>query len=350
MMRPRLLAPLVIATALQMALSNFAFAQTSQSSADENARARELFRQGAAAMKEGKFQDARKALQQVWIIRQSYDVAAILGQVELELKAYRDAAEHLDFALRNLAPRESAETLANIKTGLVSAKQHVGELRLTVNEARVPITLDGKDVGSSPLASSIFVEPGSHVVRAQLSSDRVASQTIQAVSGNAYTVELTLPVESASTPIAPSSGLGEPPHPPARPDNVSDAPSIVPVVVGGSIVLAGLGLGIGYRVAASSKFDDLQALQEKNGPNGCNTGAAASADCDAAKSAGESVDVRRNISTASFVVAGAALVGTAVYWLWPRSSTEAAAARRPIFSVSGAPAPHGGSLFVSGSF
>jgi len=350
MIRPRLLAPFLIASALQVAVPNFALAQTTQVSADENARARELFRQGAAAMKEGKFQDARKALQQVWTIRQSYDVAAILGQVELELKAYRDAAEHLDFALRNLAPRESAETLANIKTGLASAKQRVGELRITVNEAGVPLTLDEKDLGSSPLPTSIFVEPGSHVVKAHGRFDRVASQTIQAAAGSAYAVELTLAAEKASTPTVPSSGLGEPSLPPPRSEDAHEGPSMVPVVVGGSIALVGLGLGVGYRVAASSALDDLQALKEKNGASGCNTGAAASADCDAARSAGESVDFRRNISTASFVVAGAALVGTAMYWLWPRSAAESAAGRRRTFSVSGAPAPQGGSLFVSGSF
>jgi hypothetical protein len=122
------------------------------------------------------------------------------------------------------------------------------------------------------------------------------------------------------------------------------------VIVGGSIVLIGAGLGIGYRVSASSKNDDLHALQEKNGSNGCNDGSAAPTDCDAAKDAGESVDSRRNISTASFVVAGAALVGTAVYWFWPRSSTATAAGGGRTFSVSGAPAHHGGSLFVSGSF
>ena len=96
MIRSQFLAPLLTACALQLALPTTATAQTTQASADETARARELFRQGAAAMKDGKFQDARKALLQVWTLRHSYDVAAVLGQAELELKAYRDAAEHLD--------------------------------------------------------------------------------------------------------------------------------------------------------------------------------------------------------------------------------------------------------------
>jgi hypothetical protein len=121
------------------------------------------------------------------------------------------------------------------------------------------------------------------------------------------------------------------------------------VIVGGSIVLIGAGLGIGYRVSASSKNDDLETLKQTIGNSGCETGEAAAADCEAAHDAAQSVDTRRNISAAGFVVAGAALVGTAVYWFWPRPQHDRAA-QKSTFIVSGGPTTHGGSLVVSGSF
>lgn len=348
MIRSRFFALVLAAAALQLALPNAAVAQTTQVSADESARARDLFRQGAAAMKDGKFQEARKALLQVWNMRQSYDVAAVLGQAELELKAYSDAAKHLDFALKNLAPRESADTLANIKTGLATAKQHVAEVRLTVNESSSRIFVDGSEAGLSPLVGSLYLAPGQHLIEARLDSDRVAKQSLRASSGTTYTVDLTVPAPTTG-PSVPGSGLGSPdPAPPQTVDRSDAGPSIVPVIVGGSIALVGAGLGIGYRLAASSKEDDAQTLKRTIGNSGCMTGAA-NADCKAALDAARSVDTRRDISTAGFVVAGAALVGSAVYWFWPRSATERTSQASHLL-VTGAPTPSGGSMFVSGSF
>lgn len=349
MIGSRFLASFLAATVLQVTLPNVVAAQTTQASADEGAKARELFRQGAAAMKDGKFPEARKALLQVWTIRQSYDVAAVLGQAELELKAYRDAAEHLDFALKNLAPRESAETLANIKNGLATAKQHIAEVRLTVNEPNARITIDNTDAGVSPLSGSLYVAPGQHIIQAHLDTDRIAKQTIQASSGSTYTVELTVPPPPVSGPSAPGSGLGAAAPAPKQPaDRIDTGPSLTPVFIGGGLAVVGAALGIGYRISASSHYDDLQTLKEKNGADGCKNGTALPADCSAQQTAADSVDSRRNISTVSFVVAGAAAVGTALYWFWPRSSAERAAAAN--FVVSGAPAPHGGSIVLSGSF
>ena len=101
----------------------------------------------------------------------------------------------------------------------------------------------------------------------------------------------------------------------------------MPAVVGGSLALVGVGLGRGYRLAASSKQDDVNALREETGSDGCATANPPGA-CDDLKSAADGVDMRRNVSTAGFVVAGAALVGTAVYWLWPRSKREATASQQ----------------------
>jgi len=186
------------------------------------------------------------------------------------------------------------------------------------------------------------------MIEARLGTDRVARQAIQAAAGSAYTVELTVPPPPVSGPSSPASGLGAPP--PAEPDDGSDAgPSLTPVFVGGGIALAGAALGIGFRVSAASKEDEVTVLQQRNGRDGCKTGTASAADCEAVKGAADSVDSRRNISTVSFVVAGAALVGTTVYWFWPRSPSERNA-RRSNLLVSGAPAANGGSVFVSGSF
>jgi len=348
MIRNRSLVPLLIAMASLTALPSLSLAQAPQAASSENNdRARSLFRQGAAAMKDGKYADARKALQEAWNIRRTYDVAAILGQAELELKLYRDAAEHLDFALKNIAPRESAETLEKIKTGLQTAKQHVAELRVSVSEPNAQVTVNGHQVGTSPLASSLFVASGPQTVEARRHSDGVAIQSVEAAIGSSYSIDLVIPEHK---PGSPASGLGSTSATTILPSDRSEQPSLVPVFIGGGLALAGAAIGIGYVVAASSNKGDVDAFQSKNGPDACSTGAAAASECEAQSRTAERLDSQRNVSTAAFVIAGAAAVGTAAYWFWPRSSPNARAARPSRLLVTAAPAGVGGTVFVSGSF
>jgi len=89
-----------------------AAAQTKASAADgDETRVRSLYRKAAAAFGAGKYEDAQVLLLEAWHLRRSYDVAAALGQAELELKRYRDAAEHLQYAVKNFAPVKSEKNL-----------------------------------------------------------------------------------------------------------------------------------------------------------------------------------------------------------------------------------------------
>jgi hypothetical protein len=322
----------------------------------EEDRRRTLYQQGKEAIRAQRWVDAKNKLTDAWTIRPSYDVALSLSQAEFNLDHFAESAQYLAYYFRNVSAKENENNLANAKQAFEAAKAKVGSVAVTAPRG-AEILVDGKVVGTAPMDTNAFVRPGERIFEARLGEAKT-QQEVQAVAGQEQQISLKFaepsnsvgPAASASTTTV-DAGLPEGPSAPPSPVERSDTPSsVVPLIVGGSIVLVGAGLGIGYRVAASSKFDDLQALKKRNGANGCNTGAAVAADCKAASSAGESVDARRNISTASFVVAGAALVGTAVYWLWPRSSTASAAAGRRSFFVSGAPAPHGGSLFFSGSF
>jgi hypothetical protein len=298
-------------------------------------------------MKDGKYTEARKALLEAWSLSRTYDVAAILGQAELELKLYRDAAEHLDFAIQNLAPRESAETLEKIKTGLQSARLKVSELRISVNKPSAVVLVDGQEVGKSPLPGSIFVDVGPHKIEARLDSDCVDSQEITTAMASAYPIELEIPQR---TPPAPGSGLGALPPPNSQP-NQSDttSPSLVPLFVGGGVAVVALGLGIGFRVASGSSHDRFVELQESLGRDGCQD-SANSSECADLKDAVDSTDFRRNFSTGAFVVGGVAAIGTAVYWFWPRRSARTSIDSAQALRFNAYADATGGAVWVGGDF
>ncbi|MCA9599611.1 MAG: tetratricopeptide repeat protein, partial [Myxococcales bacterium] len=69
-------------------------------SAADDERAVQLFNQGRDAIVRNDFNKAYAALSEAWKLKQSYDIAALLGQSELQLGKYTAAAEHLSASLR----------------------------------------------------------------------------------------------------------------------------------------------------------------------------------------------------------------------------------------------------------
>jgi hypothetical protein len=280
--------------------------------ADDNARARVLLREGIDAFKAGKNEEAATALSGAWAIRQTYDVAASLAQAELALKRYRDAAEHLDYCVSHFSPMDSEQKLQQVKAGLDDAKTHVATLKVSVDRAGAEIHIDARVVGTSPLAASVFVEPGAHTLEARLGGDKV-SQILTFEAGHEYPVTLRLGVAGVS--LSPS------------PRAANDDRSIVPVIIGGTVAAIGAAGLITFGIAASSNTDKMKQLRAQNGAFGCNDGTASAGDCAAERDAADSHDKNRNLAVASAVVGAIGLVSIPVYWFWPRDDAAQTASR-----------------------
>lgn len=281
-------------------------------------RPRVLYRQAEAAFAAGKVDDARHLLLEAWSVRQTYDVAAALGQAELELKLYRDAAEHLDFAVRNFAPLESEVALDGVKNDLRAAKSQVAEVRIAVNEPGATVSVNGKAVGQSPLAASVYLDPGNHAFGAKL-ADRAQDKRMALARGGSYDLQLVIPPASALPPDA------------ATANNKNYTPPIITAVAGG----VALGTGIALLVMAGSKDRKREDMLDSiPGMSRCGTGAPSPSDCseveDLAKSA-------LHFRTGAYVSFGAAIgAGVATYLLWPKDSPKSARLFRaiPVYSLT----------------
>jgi len=343
MKRFAMLRSLHLAVALALACATSSLCQAQQTadapSADDNTRVRALFRKGVAAFTSGKNDEAAKILREAWSIRKTYDVAAALAQAELSLKDYREAAEHLDFCLSHFAPIESEQTLQQIKGAFADVKTHVAALKITVDHEGAEVHVDDRNLGTSPLEASAFVDPGVHTLVARHGGDQV-TQTVQADAGKEYPV--TMKFGAAKTVQA------SPPAGSSASDSASsNGPSIVPVIIGGAVFVVGLAGAIGFEVAASSKADSASSLRAHTGPSGCADGTASSSDCSALHDAQRGKDRDHNWAAAGFVLAGVAAVATPIYWFWPRSNSTTSQAR--VWFHAGA-SPAGGNVWLSGQF
>jgi hypothetical protein len=334
-----LLVPLLLSQGAP-ALAAGAASDSQGEPAEENAHVRALYRESATLFKSGKSAEARQKLLEAWAIRQTYDVAAALAQVELDLGLDRDAAEHLDFAIRHFAPIESEQTLAQAQQAFDAVKRRVATARVAVDQDGATLLVDGAPIGTTPLPSPVFLAPGSHTLEARLAGN-VVSRTVLAAAGEEQRIELTLGATSVAA-AAPPPG-----------DSVTETSerSVVPLIVGGATFAVGIGMGIGFQVAASSHDDDAAALREKVGHSGCYESSALAADCAALSSAVEAADRDRAWSTGGFVLAGVSLVATTAYWfLWPESAPTKTGTRSPSVHVMGGALPGAGQLLVNGEF
>jgi tetratricopeptide (TPR) repeat protein len=292
-------------------------------SPDDNTRLRALFRDGVKAFEQGKNEEAVRILREAWAIRQTYDVAACLAQAEIQLKRYRDAAEHLQFGLNHFAPVESEQTLEQMRAAFADVKTRVATLQIKVNRAEAAIQIDDRALGVSPLTVPQFSDAGVHTIQAS-SNGETASVVINVQAGSEYPVELRFTTAATKQPAA------------ANVPSTEDKRSLVPVVVAGTAAVIGTAGLIGFSLAASADAETLAHLKDKNGTSGCADGTASAADCGAQLDAARSHDTHKNLAVASAIVGGVGLVAIPIYWFWPRAGHTAESAHGNGFRMRGA--------------
>lgn len=152
-------------------------------------RAERLNLAGKRAYREGRDEDALRALQQAWALHKAPRFAANLALIELRTGRFLEAVQHFTYAIEHAPPDITPQQRASIVEGLAEAKQHVSTLVLQVEPEGAEVLLDGQVVGVAPISSEVHVQPGSHVIAARLGA---VEETITIQSAANTTVRRTL--------------------------------------------------------------------------------------------------------------------------------------------------------------
>jgi len=205
-------------------------------------RARSLAREGTNLFAQGDARGGEAKLEEAWALKKTADIAGNLGSVELELKEYDRAANHLSYCERHLpvsTPKEQREAL---HAQLAEAKTHVAALVLDVVPGGVEIDVDGENIGRAPLEGPLYVNPGSHRVIAKLDGLVTKEIAFTVIAAEEKHQALALdPVKQHTTPIV---------------ERRSPMPGAMMIGVGGAGVLVGATL-LGLTVP---KENDARAL------------------------------------------------------------------------------------------
>jgi tetratricopeptide (TPR) repeat protein len=315
--------------------------------ASEEEKAGELRKQGNALSREGKLAEAVDAYRVSFALRETFATAANLGNLELKLERYRDAAEHLAFALR-VAPADATATVVEaLKKSLAEARTHVSALRIRVNVAGAEVTVDGMRISARDLDFEVFVEPGAHTVAAGRAGYAAAERTASTTPG------LLLEVELALAPLPPAQATPTSPTHPA-PEGAEGKRIRVPLLIGGaSAATLGTVLGAVFTVVANTKSSQAAALRgslvARAGGPACGPPSPENApDCGKLYGTLTSQSTFANAAAWSFIASGAVALGTGAYALWPvvRGKRPAAASVHALPTLSA----RSGGIVVAGEF
>ena len=335
--------------------------------------ARERFKEGVGYFDKKDFAKARVAFLQAYALKKHPAVLLNLAQSELRSGHEADAAKHFAQYLREHQDATEAER-QGADTGLTAAKALVGEVALDVDATGAEVYVDGDLEGQAPLPGSVYLTPGSHELQAR-KDGKTVSGTVNAVAGQSTTLRLTL-TRPANKPAGPTpeapppEASGEPPVETAASSRQAFFPWLTHTpgaMIGVGLTGAGLIGGGAFVFSFRSSYSAADSVAAKIADKAVNTdgkvdangkptstgactnpeawlatsnnwknktvaerqGRAAEyvANCNKYTSNVKSGDTFKTLAIVSFAVAGAAAVGTIVYYFADSKQVGSAAAR-----------------------
>jgi hypothetical protein len=169
--------------------------------------ARAHFKQGVQLVREGAYEAALVELKRAYELSPDYRVLFNIGQTALQLNEYMEAIEAFEAYLEQGGSRIEPERREAVEQNLVELQKRVAALTITVDADGAKISIDGRQVGTSPLEGKITVNVGRHQVSATASDGATVSQEVEVAGGDARTVRLELPRAARASTAQESSDV-----------------------------------------------------------------------------------------------------------------------------------------------
>lgn len=282
-----------------------------------NDKVKSIYKQGVEATKRDDWATARQHFLDAWKLKKNEQIAANLGWAEFKLGMYRDAAEHLHYFLKNPPAGTPPEEQKRIQDMFEQVRKQVGALKINVNVEGATVFVDGRVIGCSPVAQTVFVEPGEHSVEARMDGYE-ASREVKSFQAGGPDQELKLTLEKAAA----EPGSAKPPKP-IDADKPNKTVIIVGAVLGGA-GLIGTGIAAGFAISHDREMTRLYKLAEASNrgeTNECNS--PNYGQCEKKYyEAWESWSTTGNIAINAGIITGVVAAGVLTYAFWPRKSKE----------------------------
>ncbi|MFT3770220.1 MAG: hypothetical protein QM820_32730 [Minicystis sp.] len=251
------------------------------------------------------------------------------GKLAAALREYRETARRAE------AARDARGEFARQRAAALDARVPKLLVRLVAPAPGTEVRRDGERWPASAIGAEIPVDPGPHEIT--VTAPGRVEQRVRVLAKEGAVVTVDVP---ELAPVAPAA-IACPPPPPETAAQRLGARLPAAIVTGG-VGLVGLGVGIGFGVAALNKNVASNTLHDT-----CKLPGAAPGACAAGRDARDAAYRAGTISTVGFGVAAAGAGVAAALLLWPRDKATPARAGLSVTPLVGT---DGGGALVRGRF
>jgi len=231
---------------------------TSGAQAGPKEEARERYDRAMELVKEQDYQSALIEFQRAYELEPNFQVLFNIGQAHVALGRPIEAIDALTRFLSDGGAAVSSEQRKRTLDEIERQRAFVGEIILTVAPPGALVTVDGREIGKSPLPGPVRVGIGSHRVSVTAEGYVPFEKSLTVAGKDRKELAVQLAAVPAGGANAPSTVV--PPN--ESPDALREAPRRSPVlayVVGGT-GLAFAGVGAAFGVMALGKDKDIERL------------------------------------------------------------------------------------------
>lgn len=300
--------------------SSLAVAQQQPTGDVARLRATETFRQGVEAFDRRDFEAARVAFLQTLALRPNEPaVQRNLGLSEIYSGHYLDGARRLARVLQTTR-QGSSEERTRMQDSLKKAEQHLQRLTVEVDVDGADITIEGTELGHSPLPFAWYLAPGPYDVR--VSKPGYQSWAHSGVGQAGRADHLRIVLDRIDADPAPAAPLVAPAPPAPEPDSAPRRRGGVnPWLVAGGAVLsaAAIGSGVTFTILADDNEEKATRISRRvqTGGGTCDPRRGpVAAECPTIDSALEQHDRQANYALVSYAAGATLGVLTIVYALF----------------------------------
>jgi hypothetical protein len=171
----------------------------SRAAAADAEKAEQLIREGNALRRQHQDARALQLFQEAYEISRTPRSAAQLGLAELALGYWDAANEHLTDALTSGRNSWVAEKRHVLEAAQSEARSHLASLTVDGSPAGAEVLVNGKSVGTLPLATPVTVNEGRVEIEVRASAYK-SDHRVLTVQGNSHT-ELNVNLQPAAPPV-----------------------------------------------------------------------------------------------------------------------------------------------------
>jgi hypothetical protein len=154
----------------------------------------------------GDYQAALDEFEQAYALSPNFEVLYNIGQANLALGRPRKAIDALERYLADGSEKVPPVRRAEVERQIAQLESSFGQLGVTTEPSGARVTVDGADIGTTPLSAVVKVVAGTHVVSASRPGAATVTRVVTLTEGQQETVNLALP----DLPVASAPAEGAP--------------------------------------------------------------------------------------------------------------------------------------------